>query len=177
MKTFKQFLKEAREDVLPKEEIDRFYKSWSQISDIADYDYEATEVIYKNIQNNKYKGSFKELDKKLKYLEDTIKKYPFGTSYSVSDFTKMKEQYEKRKSDFDIDDKCFNLVKIGDKQEDAIKKLVNGLNDKEINKRFDKESEESILDQIERFKGTVVINGGTDLYIQFKDGKVVKKYF
>ena len=167
----------VEEKFLPKEEVRPFYDAWARIRDIAEYDYNATEKIYKDIQNGKFKDSFKNLDKDMKLIENSVKKYPYGTSYSVKEMEELKSDYEKRKKEMNADNKAFNLVKIGDSQDSAINKIANGFKDSDIAKRFDKETKESLQYQIDRFKGTVVLKGGTDLYIQFINEKVAKKYF
>lgn len=179
MKTFRQFLTEALETTAPTSVDTKFCSYFHNISSIANREYGMWSKIYDDINKNKFKKEtyFKKFDEQLKFLEDNIKKYPYGLSYSESEVRAIKNEYEKAKYDRIIDFTLYDSIKIGEKQEDAIKKLSKALKDKNISKRFDPMSENEILYEIEKFKGQVKVRGGTDLYVNFKDGKVVSKEF
>ena len=177
MKTFKQFLTEIKADLLPKELEKDFYNNWNEVRGIADYS-DWLDII-DDINKGKCKDEsyFKNTDKALKEIEPLIKKYPYGTSYSVSEFNSLKSDYEKAKEGFVIDAKFANIVKKGEKQDQAIKKLAKASQNKLFQKRFDPVTEEEILYEIEKFKGNVKLRGANDLYVQFKDGKVESCYY
>ena len=180
VKTFKQFLKEANNSKFPPENIRKeFQKAIINIRDIANLEYDMWDKIYEDIENNKFKDStyFKDYDKEMQIVDKTVHNYPYGTAYSISEVNELKANYEKAKTNFNIDAKAFNLVKVGDSQEEAIKKLVKGLKDKDIAKRYDPLGEDDILYQIKKFDGSVKINGGNDIYLKFKNGKVISKFF
>ena len=179
MKTFKQFLMEAKADLPPKEILRDFHININIVADIATKEYNSWSRMIDAINNGKFKDEsyFKDADKALKDAEAVIKKYPYGTSYSVSEFNLMKSDYEKAKEDYVIDARFANIVKKGEKQEQAIQKLVKASQNKLFQKRFDPVTEEEILYEIEKFKGTVKLRGANDLYVQFKNGKVESCYY
>lgn len=180
MKTFRQFLTEALDTTMAPDSIDtKFCSYFRNIYDIANKEYGMWSKIYSDINKNKFKKEtyFKKFDDQLKFLEDNIKKYPYGLSYSESEVRAVKNEYEKAKKDYIIDFTLYDSIKIGENQEDAVKKMEKTLKDKNIMQRFDPMSEDEIIEEINRFKGQVKIRGGADLYIQFKDGKVVSKEF
>lgn len=179
MKTFKQFLKEAKENLAPKEILRDFYDNWNEVRGIADKDYDDWSNIIDAINKGKCKDEsyFKNTDKALKEVEAVIKKYPYGTSYSTSEFNSLKADYEKSKEDFVIDAKFANVVKKGESQEQAVKKLAKASQNKLFQKRFDPVTEKEILYEIENFNGTVKLRGGNDLYVQFTNGKVESCYY
>ena len=179
MKTFRQFLAEAKENLAPASVDTEVCSKFRNIFSIASFDFHMWEKIYKDINKNKFKKEsyFKDYDNQLKFIEDNIKKYPHGLSYSASEVDELKNDYERAKQNYIIDFTLFDTIKIGEKQETAVKKLSKALKDKNISKRFDSMSENEILYEIEKFNGQVKVRGGTDLYINFKDGKVVSKEF
>ena len=179
MKTFKRFLIEAKENLAPRDIDIKFCDYYRNVFNVASLDFYTWEKIYKDINKNKFKKEtyFKEYDKQLKFIEDNIKKYPYGLSYSASEVNDVKTDYERAKRNYIIDFTLFDSIKVGEIQEDAIKKLSKMLDNKDISKRFDPMSENEILYEIEKFKGQVKVRGAVDLYINFKDGKVVSKEF
>lgn len=81
--------------------------------------------------------------------------------------------------------KVLNTLSKGDKQEDAIAKLVKlGAELKYFNMEtesyisfFDNVNEKDILFQIDKYKGLVKLNGPVDFYVVFDKGRVKKFYF
>lgn len=80
----------------------------------------------------------------------------------------------------------LTCVRIGEKQETAIKKIskmtktlkyFNLEQMKVTTNYFDPMSEKDILKEIEDFNGQVKLRGAMDFYIEFKNGKVFKTYF
>lgn len=178
MKTFKQFLNETNNKMLPDNLVKKFSDMIWEIQDIAAYDYSKYNEIYNNISNNKFKPSyFDKTDEYVKEVDKLIKEYPYGTSYSPSEFQSIKTKYEQAKDNFIIDAKMFDVVKVGEKEDVAVKKLAKATENKEIQKRFDPMSEEEIYDEIQKFRGLVKFRGGADLYVKFENGKVKEKNF
>ena len=79
----------------------------------------------------------------------------------------------------------MTCVKPGESAKTAVKKLckmtktakwINGENFKAYD-FFDEYTPEDIFAQIEKFNGTVKLNGAIDTYIQFENGKVESVYF
>ena len=79
-----------------------------------------------------------------------------------------------------------SCVKVGEKQESAIKKLskmsktlkyFNLESMKVTTNYFDAMSEKEILDEIENFNGQVKMRGAMDFFVEFRNGKVSKTYF
>ena len=100
------------------------------------------------------------------------------------------EKYNKIISGYKTLEKVYNTIfsyiKIGEKAEIAVPKLVkmtktvkyfNIENFRYTTEYFDEYTEEEIYTQIERFKGTVKLNGAADLYVKFENGKVFKYWF
>lgn len=156
-----------------------FYTAYNNVRGIANLEYDAWEKAYKDIERGKFKDSlyFKPIDKDLEFVKDLVEKYPYSTGYRTNDILNLSIEYEKAKDNLLIDKDTFNLVKVGDKQEDAIKKLVKGLQDKRISKRYDPYTKDEILDEINKFNGTFKLRGANDIYIKFKNGKVVSVNF
>lgn len=178
MKTFKQFLNEGNDKLPPQNLVKKFSNMIGEIRDIAAYDYSKYNKIYDNISNGKFNPSyFDKIDEYVKEVDKLIKEYPYGTSYSLSEFQNIKTEYEQAKDNFIIDAKMFDVVKIGEKEDIAVKKLAKATENKEIQKRFDPMSEKEIYDEIQKFGGLVKFRGGADLYVKFENGKVKEKYF
>lgn len=79
-----------------------------------------------------------------------------------------------------------SCVKVGEKQESAIKKLskmsktlkyFNLESMKATTHYFDPMTEDDILEEIEKFNGQVKFRGAMDFFVEFKNGKVFKTYF
>lgn len=155
-----------------------FNEKFMHVFDLADYDYDVWEQIYKDIQNGKCKDAsyFKDYDADMKFVENAIGRDPYEYSWGRSEVSEMKRKYENVKQNYLSVVDTFNSFKIGDKQDDAIEKLIRALKNQKRD-LYDEYTKEQILKQIEDFKGHVVIDGPSDLNIFFKDGKVVKKEF
>ena len=132
--------------------------------------------------------------------KDAVKKYfaQFDKSYKLLKlykdnelFTKTVKKFEDIKAGYEIKEAeiqtVLNCIKVGEKQDTAIKKLVKltkTLKSYSINKLaysgttfFSPMTEDDFLEEIKRFKGAVKMRAAMDFYVIFKDGKVESFYF
>ena len=80
----------------------------------------------------------------------------------------------------------LSCVKVGEKQETAVKKLSKmsktlkyfNLEDMKVTTHyFDPMSEDEILKEISEFNGQVKMRGAMDFFVEFRNGKVFKTYY
>lgn len=152
---------------------------------------ELDDMIYAGKPIEKIMNFFKKLDKPCAEVEEFAMKDKAGRwkiesqegLKTVERFKKLKERYFNAAKNFG---EVFACLKIGDKQDEAIAKLVklgSKLKFYDIDKGrytvsfFDNVNEKDILFQIDKYKGMVKLNGPVDFNILFDNGRVKKFYF
>lgn len=186
MNTFSQYLAEAVDA-----EYSKFLKNLSKVEELTDR-YGYIEELEEKIMDGKpLDPFFRKYDPVVAAVfsyanNDKAGRYEAESKQAlqaVKKYTELKSLYQEKA-------KCFNAVvgcvSKGDKQEDAVKKLVAAakkLKFFDIEKKtytvdfFDKVTAKDILQQIERYKGLVKLNGAVPLNVAFENGKVKKVYF
>ena len=187
MNTFTQYLAESVDT-----EYSKFLKNLAKIEYLTDRTYGYVEELEDRIVDGKPLDSvFRKFDPVAAAVfayanKDKAGRYEIESKQALETlkkYTELKSRYQEKA-------KCFtaalNCVAKGDKQEDAVKKLVAAtkkLKYFDIKKGtytvnfFDQVTAKDILHQIDHFKGLVQIHGAMDLNVVFENGKVRKVYF
>lgn len=190
MKTFSEYIYESSD-----KEYSEFLKNCAIVSGLTDttsyYIDDLEDMIYANKPIDKVMGYFKKYDKPCAEMEAFAKSDKAGrwkvesesALKSADRYRKLKERYfQKAKNVAQV----FSCIKQGDKQDEAIAKLVklgSTLKYYDIEQGkftipfFDSVSRNDILSQIDRYKGMVRLNGPMDFNILFQNGRVKKFYF
>lgn len=187
MNTFTQYLAESVDT-----EYSKFLKNLAKIEYLTDRTYGYVEELEDRIVDGKpLDPVFRKFDPVAAAVfayasKDKAGRYEIESKQALETlkkYTELKSRYQEKA-------KCFtaalNCVAKGDKQEDAVKKLVAAtkkLKYFDIKKGtytvnfFDSVTAKDILHQIDHFKGLVQIHGAMDLNVVFENGKVRKVYF
>lgn len=190
MISFSKYLAESLD-----KEYSKYLKNFAILNSLVDrtslYLDDVDDMIYAGKPIDKIMGFFKKYDKPAADVEEFALKDKAGKwkiesqdgLKAVERFKRLKERYFQRAKNFA---EVFSCIKVGDKQDEAIAKLVKlgsklKYYDMEQGKYtvnfFDNVNEKDILFQIDKYKGMVKLNGPVDFNIVFGNGKVKKFYF
>lgn len=178
MKTFSEFLEE-REVIMTPEitkarmnvysflyPFDRDNYNEYLMSDIEDGEKDVVKKVFSQVEDD---------------IEVLIKKKVFPEL--VKRYNLLYDAYLAKEKEYQT---ILTCVKVGEKQETAIKKLskmsktlkyFNIESMKVTTHYFDAMTEDEILKEISEFNGQVKMRGAMDFYVEFKNGKVSKTYF
>lgn len=122
----------------------------------------------------------KKLDKRI----ETEANFTAGFGINQKNIYRLQNAFHYYVNFFSALDEVFNYINIGDDQEKAIPQIVKlaksikGVSQYGRSGTFyDAITEKDILKQIEDFKGVVRVNGSLDMYVQFRDGKILRIYW
>ena len=183
MKSFSEWLNESQKLYLPDNLPDIVY----MLRNITDRNpYDIDDDLYGDIldgKKNAVKNFFSRYDAHLKALKEMLPTHKNAAekkiaSQVLSSFEKLKNGYLKYEANIQH---ILSTVKKGEPEETAIPKLAKLTREAKYysledfaftDTYFDEYSEEEIKEQIDVHRGTVKLNGGADLYVNFKNGKV-----
>ena len=187
MNTFSQYLAESVDT-----EYSKFLKNLAKIESLTDTRYGYVDELEDKIVDGKpLDPVFRKYDPVAAALfayanKDKAGRYEVESKQALATlkkYTEVKSRYQEKAKCYNA---ALNCVSKGDKQEDAVKKLVAAakkLKYFDIEKGmytvdfFDRTTAKDILHQIDHYKGVVKLNGAMDLYVIFEKGKVKKVYF
>lgn len=157
-------------------DVSYFWESWNDLKRFINKDFKIWDKVYSDIEKGKVidNNYFKEFDKKVDDCSKYLSRPDRKVNIKPYEFVELKKKYDQVKKGYIKDFETFREIKVGQSQDDAIKNISKILQKSD---RFDHLSEQDIKYQIDKFNGVVKVPGYIDLYLRFKDGKLVKKEF
>ena len=203
MKTYKDYIFEDYNDDKDKErKLDRIYTGeylplYGQVYRFvqAAFDPYAYSSIENDMINGKFTDEISQYDIKVKKLKEFLKIFedsgiPSYQRTVIPEAQELLKKYDKAVIGYKKAEKMykeiFSYLKIGEPIKSSVKKVAQMTSKVKFyylrklsysGTFFDVYSEEDILRQIEEYNGTVKLNGVSDLYVVYKNGKLERYHF